>query len=117
MGTPRISNAAGSLEALNGQPIHRSTVVAVAATPKDTTSTSGGVSVVYTWKGGEVVLIQSDVACYIEVGAAASMTASGAKAIKLEAGEKYVMVLQSDVTKISVDSVSGTATVKFFELR
>lgn len=112
----RTSDLARLTAQLNGQPLHRSTVVCTAATPKSNISTSGGASVAYTFKGGEVVMIQSDVAVYIEVIAVGSMTASGALAVKLDAGEKFYVTLGDGVTSISCDAVSGTATVKMFQM-
>lgn len=98
-----------------GRPLHRATVVATAATPKDNTTTSGGASVTYTFGGGEFVCMQGDVAFYYEVIAAASMTASGAKAKKVEANAWECVLLLGSDTKISIDAVAGTATVKMFE--
>jgi hypothetical protein len=106
---------------MNGSPVHRSTVVATAATPKDTTSTSGGASVAYTFFGGERVCIQTAAAAYVEVIAAASMTASGGKAFTVNANEPLLancFTLLSSETKISVDCITGTCSaVKVFELR
>lgn len=114
----RLTNARAQIEALDGQPLHRSTVVATAGAPKDNVSTVAAGSVTYTFNGGETVLIQPDGGdVYVEFIASASMTASGGKAVRINDGMVMRFILKSDQAKISVDPVSGTAVkTRMFEL-
>lgn len=107
----------GLYRAALGRPVHRATIAATAATPKDNTNTAGGASVTYTFAGGEYVCVQPDVAVWVEVIASASMTASGAKAVKVEANHYFCLgFLRAGETKVSVDPVAGSsAATKLYE--
>jgi hypothetical protein len=98
---------------LVGQPLWRSTLTAAAATPVDNTNTPG---TTYTLTAGQVVMLQSDVLTYVEIVASASMTASGAKAITLQANQMYHYLVKSGALKVSVDCPSGSCNVKLFTL-
>ena len=116
----RPGHAGDVMARLNGRAIHRATIVATAATPKDNLSTSGGASVTYTLLGGEVLLLQGDVDFYYQLvnDLTTAMSASGAKGVLVAGGAPGErIILAGDDKRVMIDSVSGTATVKVFELR
>jgi hypothetical protein len=98
---------------LNGEPLYRCTITAATGVPKDNTNSPTNT---YTLTAGQVVMLQSDVTCWVEVIASASMTAAGGKALLLEANEKYVMIIKTGGEKISVDCSVGSCNVKVFTL-
>jgi hypothetical protein len=98
---------------LVGQPLWRCLITAASTVPKDNTDSP---SSTYTLTAGQVVMLQSDVLTYVEIVASASMTAAGAKAITLEANEKFYWLVKSANLKVSVDCPSGSCNVKLFTL-
>jgi hypothetical protein len=90
--------------ALNGRHTYSQTVTA-------TTSTANATAFV----GGSLLQIQPDTACYVTVGAS-GVTAAAASGLRLEANEKYMLVLGESDTHVAVLPVTGTSVVKFFLL-
>ena len=112
----RASEAVKQAHQRSGRPLHRSTIVATAGTPKDSSNASAGASVTYTFVGGEVLLLQPSAAGHFEVCASAAYGAAGIRGIELAADEKYVLTLTDADTKISWDPASGTESLKIFQL-
>lgn len=98
---------------LYSQPLWRCLIVAAAGTPKDNTDSP---SSTYTLTAGQVVMLQSDVATWVEIVASASMTLLGAKSVLLEANEKWFYVVKSGAEKISVDCAAGSTNTKLFTM-
>lgn len=105
----------------NGQPTHRATLTPDATTAESNLTAAGGTAVTYTLVGGERICVQSPEAAYIEVIAAASMTAAGAKGFRVGANEALsanCFTLARDAKSVSALCVSGACTgVKLFEVR
>lgn len=110
----RISDPIKGFQGLYGRPKFRSSVVvASAGTPKDTLNTGG---TQYTFKGGELLMLQGNAPFYVEVTTAGSMTASGGKAWYVDANQPwYVWLFERDTT-VAIDGVSSAVTVKVFEM-
>lgn len=90
---------------LNGSPTLLETISA-------TTSTRNAEA----FSGGEVLLLQSDVAFYVAAGDD-TVTVSSETGLLVAAGRDYVLILKPNQTHIAVMPVSaGTAAVKVFQL-
>lgn len=122
LGVPYLARAANEtvfwpglyLVAL-GQPVHRATVTVASGSPRDNTITDGGAPVTYTFGGGEHVCLEGSSAFCFEVTAAASMTASCAKAVSVPANTSRCFFLRQGATKVAVDATSGSPTVRMHE--
>jgi hypothetical protein len=100
-----------NIKKLNGQDAWLGSIVAATAGTQIDNATTG---TAFALTGTETVMLQSNVAVYMQVIAAASYTAGGARAVMLEANEKYVFTLNGG-TKITIDPVvTGATTVKVF---
>lgn len=106
---------------MNGQPLHRFTLTPDGSTAEDNTTAAGGTAVTYTLTGGERLCLQSSEAAYVEVIAAASMTAAGAKGFRLGPNEPLLsncLTLKAGALRVSALCVSGNCTsIKGFELQ
>lgn len=109
---------------LNGEYIHRATLTPDNTTAEDNTTATGGAAVTYTFVGGERLCYEAvTLDAYVEVIAAASMTAGGAKGRLVKADQSGAVVCDTlrreNVTrKISaLCSVAGPCAVKIFEAR
>lgn len=107
---------------MNGEPIHRFTLTPDNSTAEDNITATGGTAVAYTLFGGERICLQAVTTdTYVEVIAAASMTASGAKGFTVKAGDplaSHCVTLLPGSLKISaLCSAAGPCLLKGFELR
>jgi hypothetical protein len=105
---------------MNGQPIHRATLTPDNTTAEDNTTAAGGTAVQYTFRGGERICIQAlTTDAYVEVIAAASMTAAGALGFTVFAGQALdanCLTLKLGSTKISaLCTAAGPCLVKLIE--
>jgi hypothetical protein len=96
----------------NGQPLFLGKIAAGASTITDNATTASA----FTITGGSRIWLQGDAAFYVEVIAAASMTAAGAKAILVEANQVFPIGLLAGATKVSVLGVAGAVNVKVFQM-
>jgi hypothetical protein len=107
---------------MNGSPIHRFTLTPDNSTAEDNLTASGGTALAYTLFGGERICLQAVTTdAYIEIIAAASVTASGAKGFVITAGhplDTNCFTLQSGDLKVSaLCTAAGPCLVKGFEKR
>jgi hypothetical protein len=106
----------------NGSPVLRFVATPDASSAESNLNASGGVALTYTLVGGERLCFQTPEAAYIEVIAAASMTAAGAKAFRVGANEPLlsncITLKASGQLSVSALCVTGSCTgVKAFELQ
>lgn len=119
--------ATGMHEAFNrmsGEHIHRATLTPDNTTAEDNTTAAGGSAVTYTFVGGERLCYEAVTTdAYVEVIAAASMTAGGAKGRLVKADQAGDVVCdtfrrENTTRKVSaLCSAAGPCTVKVFEVR
>lgn len=107
---------------INGSPVHRFTLTPDNSTAESNLTAAGGTAVTYTLFGGERLCLQAITTdAYVEVIAAASMTASGAKGFTIKAGDPLssnCITLQASELSISaLCTAAGPCLVKGFELR
>lgn len=105
---------------MNGEPIHRATLTPDNTTAEDNTTASGGTAVTYTFRGGERICIQAlTTNTYIQVIAAASVTAGGVlgwTVVADQALDANCITLLQGSTKISaLCTAAGPCNVKLFE--
>jgi hypothetical protein len=100
---------------LNGSAVYLGTLNDAAPgtfTDNATTSTPFAIS------DSAFIIVQCDVAVYIINLAYNAANATTAKSMKLAADEKFLVgALQAGTAKLSIDSVSGAAVCKVFELK
>lgn len=108
----------------NGEHILRSIATPDNSTAEDNTSAAGGTAVAYTFLGGERVCYECVTTdAWVEVIAAASMTASGnkgrlVKAANEGAGDLVCDTLLPGTTKVSfLCTAAGPCKCKIFEVR
>jgi hypothetical protein len=106
----------------NGSPVHRFTATPDATTAESNLTATGGTAVAYTLVGGERLCFQTPEAAYIQVIAAASMTAAGALGFRVGANEPLlsncITLKASGQLSVSALCVTGSCTgVKAFELQ
>ncbi len=106
----------------NGQPLHRFTLTPDNTTAESNLTAAGGTAVTYTIVGGERICVQAITTdAYVEVIAAASMTAAGAKGFTVTAGaalDANCFTLNRDARSVSaLCSAAGPCIVKGFEKR
>jgi hypothetical protein len=106
----------------NGSLIHRFTATPDATTAESNLTASGGTAVVYTLFGGERICLQAVTTdAYVEVIAAASMTAAGAKGFTLTAGQSpfanCFTLLDTQLSVSTLCTAAGPCLVKGFEQR
>lgn len=108
----------------NGEHVHRATLTPDNTTAEDNTTAAGGTAVTYTFLAEERVCYEAvgtDV--YVEVIAAASMTAAGAKARLVKADQSGDVVCDTFRSENAVKKVSALCTaagpciLKIFEVR
>lgn len=107
---------------LNGSPIHRFTLTPDNSTAESNLTAAGGTAATYTLFGGERICLQAVTTdAYIEVIAAASMTAAGAKGFLITAGHPLdtncVTLLPGDLSISALCTAAGPCLVKGFEKR
>lgn len=118
--TVRAATGWDAFQKANGRLIHRATLTPDASTAESNLTASGGTAATYTLFGGERVCVQAVTTdAYIEVIAAASVTASGAKAWNLTAGQSpfaNCWTLETgDLSVSALCTASGPCLVKLFE--
>lgn len=107
---------------MNGSPIHRFTLTPDNTTAESNLTASGGTAVTYTLFGGERICLQAlTTDAYIEVIAAASVTAAGAKGFTLVAGQGlFANCFTLEPGQLSVSALctaAGPCLVKGLELK
>lgn len=107
---------------MNGSPVHRATLTPDNTTAESNLTASGGTAVAYTLFGGERICIQAVTTdTYIEVIAAASVTAAGAKGFTVVAGQPLLAncltLMPGQLSVSALCTASGPCLVKLFELR
>jgi hypothetical protein len=118
--TVRASSWPNSFLMMNGEPIHRATLTPDNSTAESNLTASGGTAVTYTLVGGERICVQAITTdAWVEVIAAASMTAAGAKGMWITAGhplDSNCFTLQTSTRSVSaLCSAAGPCIVKLFE--
>lgn len=106
----------------NGSPVHRFTLTPDNSTAESNLTAAGGTAVTYTLFGGERICLQAITTdAWVEVIAAGSFTASGAKAVFIDAdGPLWAncFTLQSGELSVSaLCTAAGPCIVKGFEVR
>ena len=112
MAFPRLHGPALD-EAVYGAPVLLGKIVAT--TTKNNHDTATPFNDTGDALGGKLLVLQSDVACYIKVGKTNAITATTAD-LKLAADQLFYLNLPADYGFIAAVAVSGTANVKVFEL-
>jgi opacity protein-like surface antigen len=107
---------------MNGSPVHRFTATPDATTAESNLTASGGTAVAYTLFGGERICLQAITTdAYVQVIAAASMTAAGALGFTIKAGDPLLSncltLLPGELSVSILCTASGPCLVKGFELR
>lgn len=107
---------------LNGQPLHRFTLTPDNTTAESNLTAAGGTAVTYTLTGSEHLCLQAVTTdAYVEVIAAGSMTAAGAKGWFVDADQSLwanCFTLQPDARSVSaLCTAAGPCIVKGFELQ
>lgn len=116
------SNSWDAFQKANGSLIHRATLTPDNSTAESNLTAAGGTAVTYTLFGGERVCLQAVTTdAYIEVIAAGSFTASGAKAFTLTAGQSpfanCFTLLPTELSVSALCTAAGPCLVKVFEQR
>lgn len=106
----------------NGSPIHRATLTPDNSTAESNLTAAGGTAVTYTLFGGERICVQAATTdAYVEVIAAGSFTASGAKAFLVDADASLwancFTLKESELSVSALCTAAGPCTVKLFEIR
>lgn len=104
------------IAAINGSPQYQETVAATNATTSRNVTAFGG---------GEILMLQGDADFYVIAGQSTStVSASGANAVKVTAGDKYYLCLGNGVGNTSIPEThvclrgdTGTSNVKIFRMR
>jgi hypothetical protein len=100
---------------LNGSPVYKGTIADGAPgtfTSNATTASS------FTLDNTSLIMVQCDVAVYITNLAHGATNTTTAKSLKIAADEKFMVgMLQDGIPLISIDSVSGAANCKVFEVK
>lgn len=120
--TVRFAPWPDAFQKANGSLIHRATLTPDNSTAESNLTAAGGTAVTYTLFGGERVCVQAVTTdAYIEEIAAGSVTASGAKAWLLPAGQSpfaNCFTLQPGTLSLSaLCTAAGPCLVKVFEQR
>lgn len=107
---------------MNGSPVHRFTLTPDNSTAESNLTAAGGTAATYTLFGGERLCLQAITTdAYIEVIAAGSVTAAGAKGFTVKAGDPLLsncITLQASELSVSaLCTAAGPCLVKGFELR
>lgn len=118
--TVRFASWPDAFQKANGKLIHRATLTPDNSTAESNLTAAGGTAATYTLFGGERVCLQAVTTdAYIEVIAAGSVTASGAKAFTLPAGQSpfaNCFTLESgDLSVSALCTAAGPCLVKLFE--
>lgn len=111
-----------SYQMLNGSPLHRFTLTPDNSTAESNLTAAGGTAVTYTLVGGERICLQAvGTDAYVEIIAAASVTASGAKGFTITAGNPLwtncFTLLTSQLSVSALCTAAGPCLVKGFEVR
>lgn len=107
---------------MNGSPIHRFTLTPDNTTAESNLTAAGGTAVTYTLFGGERICLQAVTTdAYVQIIAAASVTAAGALGFTLTAGQSpfaNCFTLQPGELSVSaLCTAAGPCLVKGFEQR
>ena len=107
---------------MNGSPIHRFTLTPDNSTAESNLTASGGTAVQYTLLGGERICLQAVTTdAYVEIIAAGSVTAAGAKGFTLVAGSALdancFTLLPGELSISALCTAAGPCLVKGFEKR
>lgn len=107
---------------MNGSPVHRFTLTPDNSTAESNLTASGGTAVTYTLFGGERICLQAVTTdSYIEIIAAASVTAAGAKGFTLVAGQSLfancITLTENQLSVSALCTAAGPCLVKGFEVR
>jgi hypothetical protein len=118
--TVRQASWPDAFQKANGKLIHRFTLTPDNSTAESNLTAAGGTAVTYTLFGGERICLQAVTTdAYIEVIAAASVTASGAKGFTLTAGQSpFANCFTLETGDLSVSALctaAGPCLVKGFE--
>lgn len=120
--TAREAGWPNAFQMANGSPLHRFTLTPDNSTAESNLTAAGGTAVTYTLVGGERVCVQAATTdAYIEVIAAASVTASGAKGFFLDADTALwancFTLLKTQLSVSALCTAAGPCIVKGFEIR
>lgn len=120
--TARAASWPEAFNMANGEPIHRFTLTPDNSTAESNLTAAGGTAVTYTLFGGERICVQAITTdAWVEVIAAGSVTAAGAKAVYVTAGQPLLsncFTLRSATLSFSaLCTAAGPCIVKGFELR
>ncbi len=120
--TARMASWPDAFQKANGSPIHRFTLTPDNSTAESNLTAAGGTAVTYTLFGGERICLQAVTTdAYVEIIAAASVTASGAKGFTITAGAPILAncftLLDSQLSVSALCTAAGPCLVKGFELR
>lgn len=86
----------------------------VATTTKNNVDTASAFNATGDGLAGMWLLVQPDAACYVRAVTTTTGTVSSSNGVKLEADEKYEILMRSDDIALAVVSVSGTTNAKVF---
>lgn len=120
--TARMSSWPEAFNMANGSLIHRFTLTPDNSTAESNLTAAGGTAATYTLFGGERICLQAVTTdAYIEVIAAASVTASGAKGFTITAGQSpfanCFTLLTGQLSVSALCTAAGPCLVKGFEQR
>lgn len=107
---------------MNGSPVHRFTLTPDNTTAESNLTAAGGTAVTYTLFGGERICLQAVTTdAYVQIIAAASMTAAGALGFFLDADAPLLAncftLLPGELSVSTLCTAAGPCLVKGFELR
>lgn len=107
---------------MNGSPILRAVLTPDNTTAESNLTAAGGTAVTYTLFGGERICVQAVTTdAYIEIIAAASVTAAGAKGFTVTAGNPLstncFTLGPADLSVSALCTAAGPCLVKLFEFR
>lgn len=113
-------NTGEAFQKANGRLLHRFTLTPDNSTAESNLTAAGGTAVTYTLFGGERICLQAVTTdAYIEIIAAASVTASGAKGWTITAGQSpFANCFTLETGDLSVSALctaAGPCLVKGFE--
>lgn len=119
--TARMASWPNAFQMANGRPIHRFTLTPDNSTAESNLTAAGGTAVTYTLLGGERICLQAVTTdAYIELIAAASVTASGAKGWTLAAAASpfanCFTLASGDLSVSALCTAAGPCLVKGFEI-
>lgn len=108
----RQSQSFNTLQALNGSPSFLGTVTAT--TVKDNSNTSS----TFTITGGSLLMVQCDAASYLlTASSAAAATLTSTNGVRVEAYEKFYLMLLNKEQWLQALAVTGTINCKVWRMQ